>query len=92
MKCNVFRGHGWTSVEKTAYDWAAKQKPQLELHLPETREYLRRTGQTGSPSVVKIWCDFSLKTVAHKRKVQMNQSARCRLPDFRSKSGRRVLG
>jgi hypothetical protein len=72
MKCKVFRGHGWTSVEKTAYDWLAKQKPQLDLHLSETREYLRGTGQTGSPSVVKIWYDFSSKSVAHKRNVQMH--------------------
>ena len=72
MKCKVFRGHGWTSVEKTAYDWLAKQKPELELHLSETREYVRGNSRTGTPSVVTIWYHFRSKSVVPKRNVPMH--------------------
>ena len=50
MKCKIFSGRRWPAVEKQAYDWLARQKPQLELHRTETR---MRT------ATVKVWYGFA---------------------------------
>jgi len=50
MKCKTFIGRRWPAVEKQAYDWLARQKPQVELLRSETR---MRT------ATVKVWYDFA---------------------------------
>ena len=48
MKCKVFSGRHWQTVERRAYDWLA-HKPRVELHRSETL----RVGLV----TVKVWYD-----------------------------------
>jgi len=50
MKCKVFTGRHWDTVEKQAYSWLATQAPQLQLHHSETLRHV--------PAIVKVWYEL----------------------------------
>ncbi len=63
MKCKIFTGRRWGTVEKQAYDWLAAQKRNLELHLTETH--------MSEPIRVTLWYD-----VARSRPVSLHHPHR----------------